>query len=97
MNPKHHFDGEYAKETFRSGGYVASRFVNWLFGWLIDWLVSWLFGIRYQRYDKRSKLPGWIQSYLKESHMNLSTDMALHIAREVGKEMGGMGGGWVCG
>jgi hypothetical protein len=39
---------------------------------------------RYQRHDKRSKLPNWIISQLKDAHMNLSTDMALHIAREVG-------------
>lgn len=39
---------------------------------------------RYSRHDKRSKLPGWILSHLRDSHLNLSTDMALHIAREVG-------------
>ncbi|KAJ7531715.1 hypothetical protein O6H91_14G055600 [Diphasiastrum complanatum] len=38
---------------------------------------------RYNRYDKRSKLPGWILSHLREAHLNLSTDMALHIAREI--------------
>jgi hypothetical protein len=39
---------------------------------------------RYSRHDKRSKLPGWILSHLRDAHLNLSTDMALHIAREVG-------------
>lgn len=46
---------------------------------------------RYQRHDKRSKLPNWILSQLKDSHMNLSTDMALHIAREVGGLRGFLG------
>lgn len=30
---------------------------------------------RYQRHDKRDKLPAWITSHLKDAHMNLSTDM----------------------
>lgn len=38
---------------------------------------------RYSRHDKRSKLPGWILSHLHDAHLNLSTDMALHTAREV--------------
>ncbi|KAK2999035.1 hypothetical protein RJ639_023090 [Escallonia herrerae] len=37
---------------------------------------------RYSRHDKRSKLPGWILSHLRDAHLNLSTDMAVHIARE---------------
>lgn len=53
---------------------------------------------RYSRHDKRSKLPGWILSHLRDAHLNLSTDMALHIAREFLRKMaqpydkaGGMG------
>lgn len=42
-----------------------------------------VFACRYSRHDKRSKLPGWILSHLRDAHLNLSTDMALHIAREV--------------
>ncbi|KAK4273124.1 hypothetical protein QN277_021585 [Acacia crassicarpa] len=42
---------------------------------------------RYSRHDKRSKLPGWILSHLREAHLNLSTDMALHIAREFLRKM----------
>lgn len=42
-----------------------------------------IFTYRYSRHDKRSKLPGWILSHLHDAHLNLSTDMALHIAREV--------------
>ncbi|THF98070.1 hypothetical protein TEA_027078 [Camellia sinensis var. sinensis] len=36
----------------------------------------------YSRHDKRSKLPRWILSHLRDAHLNLSTDMAMHIARE---------------
>lgn len=39
--------------------------------------------IRYSRHDKRSKLPGWILSHLRDAHLNLSTDMAVYIAKEV--------------
>ncbi|KFK35304.1 hypothetical protein AALP_AA5G267300 [Arabis alpina] len=39
---------------------------------------------RYSRHDKRSKLPGWILSHLRD---NLSTDMAIHIAREFLRKM----------
>lgn len=45
------------------------------------WLVITF--CRYSRHDKRSKLPGWILSHLRDANLNLSTDMALHIAREV--------------
>jgi len=36
---------------------------------------------RYQRSDKRDKLPGWIGSRLRDAHLNLSTDMLLHVVR----------------
>ncbi|KAA3471124.1 DNA repair helicase UVH6 [Gossypium australe] len=42
---------------------------------------------RYSRHDKRSKLPNWILSHLQDANLNLSTDMALHIAREFLKKM----------
>ena len=42
---------------------------------------------RYQRHDKRDKLPGWITSHLKDAHLNLSTDMLMHIAREFMRSM----------
>lgn len=42
---------------------------------------------RYNRFDKRSKLPQWIQSFLKDAHLSLSTDMALHVAREFLRKM----------
>uniref|UniRef100_A0A2P2LDT9 DNA 5'-3' helicase n=1 Tax=Rhizophora mucronata TaxID=61149 RepID=A0A2P2LDT9_RHIMU len=54
---------------------------------------------RYSRHDKRSKLPSWILSHLRDAHLNLSTDMALYIAREFLRKMaqpydktGGSGG-----
>ncbi|KAK9001910.1 hypothetical protein V6N11_024605 [Hibiscus sabdariffa] len=42
---------------------------------------------RYSRHDKRSKLPSWILSHLQDANLNLSTDMALHIAREFLRKM----------
>eukprot|EP00879_Flechtneria_rotunda_P022014 GHRR01023216.1.p1 GENE.GHRR01023216.1~~GHRR01023216.1.p1 ORF type:complete len:197 (+),score=72.66 GHRR01023216.1:427-1017(+) len=42
---------------------------------------------RYQRHDKRDKLPKWITSQLKEAHMNLSTDMLLVVTREFMRSM----------
>ncbi|KAM7253928.1 hypothetical protein ACFE04_031610 [Oxalis oulophora] len=42
---------------------------------------------RYSRHDKRSKLPSWILSHLGDAHLNLSTDMALHIAKEFLRKM----------
>lgn len=42
---------------------------------------------RYQRHDKRSKLPGWITAHLRDSHLNLSTDMLLHVARNFMRSM----------
>merc|ERR1712161_140342 len=37
---------------------------------------------RYNRHDKRSKLPKWIQQFLHEQFLNLSTDTALMYARQ---------------
>ena len=42
---------------------------------------------RYQRHDKRDKLPSWISAHLKDAHLNLSTDMLLCIAREFMRAM----------
>ena len=42
---------------------------------------------RYNSTDKRGKLPGWITSALKEEHLNLSTDMALHVTRKFMRDM----------
>lgn len=37
---------------------------------------------RYNRYDKRTKLPPWISQFLVESHLNLSVDMAVHMSKK---------------
>ena len=42
---------------------------------------------RYQRADKRDKIPRWITSHLKDSHLNLSTDMLVAIARDFMRSM----------
>jgi hypothetical protein len=42
---------------------------------------------RYQRHDKRDKLPGWITTHLREAHLNLSTDMLIHVARDFMRSM----------
>lgn len=42
---------------------------------------------RYNSHDKRSKLPGWITTHLHEQQLNLSTDMAVQIARAFMREM----------
>ncbi|GMH35311.1 hypothetical protein BSKO_03179 [Bryopsis sp. KO-2023] len=42
---------------------------------------------RYQRHDKRAKLPGWITAHLRDSHLNLSTDMLMHVARAFMRNM----------
>ncbi|CAA7048094.1 unnamed protein product [Microthlaspi erraticum] len=54
---------------------------------------------RYSRHDKRSKLRGWVLKHLRAAHMNLSTDMAIHIAKDFLRKMaqpydkaGSMGG-----
>lgn len=42
---------------------------------------------RYNSHDKRGKLPGWITTHLHEQNLNLSTDMAVQIARTFMREM----------
>ncbi|OQR94777.1 TFIIH basal transcription factor complex helicase subunit [Achlya hypogyna] len=37
---------------------------------------------RYNRHDKRSKLPPWINQFLLESHLNLSVDMAVFMSKK---------------
>jgi DNA excision repair protein ERCC-2 len=43
---------------------------------------------RYNRYDKRSKLPKWILQFLGDAYLNLSTDMALQHTRQFLRLMG---------
>src|SRR5690348_11563598 len=42
---------------------------------------------RFNRSDKRGKLPQWITQYLDRSHMNLSTDRAITVAKEFLRRM----------
>ena len=42
---------------------------------------------RYQRHDKRDKLPAWITSQLRDEHLNLSTDALVHVARDFMRAM----------
>jgi DNA excision repair protein ERCC-2 len=42
---------------------------------------------RYNRVDKRSKLPQWISQFLNEQHLNLSVDDAAAVVRTFLKEM----------
>lgn len=43
---------------------------------------------RYNRYDKRSKLPRWIQQFMNEACLNLSTDMAVSHVKQFLRQMG---------
>jgi DNA excision repair protein ERCC-2 len=43
---------------------------------------------RYNRHDKRSKLPKWILNFLHEHYLNLSTDMAIQQVRQFLRIMG---------
>ncbi len=35
---------------------------------------------RYGNHDKRSKLPAWVQQFMPDSNINLSTDVAVHVS-----------------
>ena len=35
---------------------------------------------RYASADKRSKLPQWVTQFLPDAHINLTTDMAVHVS-----------------
>ena len=47
-----------------------------------DYGLMVLADMRYNRRDKRYKLPQWVKACLRDSHLNLSTDMAVHVARD---------------
>ena len=42
---------------------------------------------RYNRADKRDKLPQWIRQFMADNALNLSTDVAMHRARHFLREM----------
>jgi len=52
-----------------------------------DYGIMVLADKRYNRADKRTKLPGWIQNYLTEDRLNLSTDTAVAICKKFLLEM----------
>lgn len=43
---------------------------------------------RYNRHDKRSKLPQWIQQFLSDAYLNLSTYTALQHVKHFLRVMG---------
>lgn len=52
-----------------------------------DYGIVLLADARFARHDKRSKLPGWVQQFLAQSHLDLSADAALGIMRAWLKQM----------
>ncbi|XP_057483944.1 LOW QUALITY PROTEIN: general transcription and DNA repair factor IIH helicase subunit XPD-like [Actinidia eriantha] len=87
---------EYLRETFqiKEGDFLtfdavrqAAQCVGRVIRSKADYGMMIFADKRYSRHDKRSKLPGWILSHLRDAHLNLSTDMAVHIAREFLRKM----------
>uniref|UniRef100_A0A1D1YM86 DNA 5'-3' helicase n=1 Tax=Anthurium amnicola TaxID=1678845 RepID=A0A1D1YM86_9ARAE len=87
---------EYLRETFqiKEGDFLtfdavrqAAQCVGRVIRSKADYGMMIFADKRYSRQDKRTKLPGWILSHLRDAHLNLSTDMALHIAREFLRKM----------
>ncbi|XP_059625854.1 general transcription and DNA repair factor IIH helicase subunit XPD-like [Cornus florida] len=87
---------EYLRETFqiKEGDFLtfdalrqAAQCVGRVIRSKADYGMMIFADKRYSRHDKRSKLPGWILSYLRDAHLNLSTDMAVYIAREFLRKM----------
>jgi len=46
-----------------------------------------IFAQRYNRLDKRGKLPTWITQFMAPSHLNLSVESAVALARTFLKEI----------
>ncbi|KAI3435700.1 hypothetical protein D9Q98_001758 [Chlorella vulgaris] len=87
---------EYLRETFqiKENDYLAfdavrqaAQCVGRVIRSKADYGLMVLADKRYQRHDKRDKLPAWITQHLKDSHLNLSTDMLLCIARDFMRSM----------
>ncbi|KAL6968337.1 DNA helicase [Sarracenia purpurea var. burkii] len=87
---------EYLRETFqiKEGDFLtfdalrqAAQCVGRVIRSKADYGMMIFADKRYTRHDKRSKLPGWILSHLRDAHLNLSTDMAVHTAREFLRKM----------
>jgi len=54
---------------------------------LIGLLIGRSVDQRYNRADKKSKLPQWVSQFLGDEYCNLSTDMAVSVARKFLKSM----------
>ncbi|XP_047269350.1 general transcription and DNA repair factor IIH helicase subunit XPD isoform X2 [Capsicum annuum] len=87
---------EYLRETFqiKEGDFLtfdalrqAAQCVGRVIRSKADYGMMIFADKRYSRHDKRSKLPGWILSHLRDAHLNLSTDMAVYIAKEFLRKM----------
>lgn len=87
---------EYLRETFQISekdflSFDAIRQTAQCMGRVIrskaDYGLMVLADKRYNSTDKRGKLPGWITAQLRDEHLNLSTDMALHATRKFMRDM----------
>ncbi|GFY98784.1 RAD3-like DNA-binding helicase protein [Actinidia rufa] len=87
---------EYLRETLliKEGDFLtfdtsrqAAQCVGRVFRSKADYGMMIFADKRYSRHAKRSKLPQWILSHLRDSHLNLNTDMAVHVAREFLRKM----------
>lgn len=87
---------EYLKETFqvKESDYLAfdairqaAQCVGRVIRSKADYGLMVFADKRYQRGDKRDKLPKWITTNLKDANVNLSTDMLVSIARDFMREM----------
>jgi DNA excision repair protein ERCC-2 len=47
-----------------------------------DWGLMVFADKRFAKQDKRNKLPQWINSYIVEAHSNMSTDVAISLAKK---------------
>lgn len=52
-----------------------------------DYGIMILADKRYQRRDKRDKLPNWISNQIDDNYLNLTVDMANYIAKDYFKKM----------
>ena len=87
---------EYLRETFgiREDDYLsfdalrqAAQCVGRVIRSKNDYGLMVFADCRYNRSDKRSKLPQWIGNQLRDAHLNLTVDMLGHVAREYMKTM----------
>ena len=53
-----------------------------------DYGIVILADFRYNKQDKRNKMPQWIQQFLRESSLNVSTDVAVDLMKTYLKQMG---------